>query len=204
AKAIRIHDYVRDEIAFGWTDSFYRMSAIDVLKAKVGYCNTKGTLFIALLRAAGIPARQRFVAIPSDVLSGLVDPGTPKVDHSYSEVWLDDRWVRVDSYIVDRPLFIQAQKALAASGRSVGFGIRLGGLTDWNGIDDSFLQFARDDNDTDTEHYGVFLDVEDYYQQVDGWNELSGLRSLLIPLFIGQATSQVESLRVGTRSDSSD
>jgi transglutaminase-like putative cysteine protease len=34
--AVRLHDFVRDEIRFGWTRGFYRLSATEVLDARVG------------------------------------------------------------------------------------------------------------------------------------------------------------------------
>ena len=70
-RAIRIHDFVRDEVRFGWAPAFYEMSASAVLTAGIGYCNTKSTLFVALLRAAGLPARQVFVDVSARILDGL-------------------------------------------------------------------------------------------------------------------------------------
>ena len=88
-RAVAIHDFVRDQVKFGFTGRFYAMTAADVLGAGRGYCNTKSTLFVDLLRAAGLQARQQFVDIDASVLHGLVDPGTPWVDHSDVEVRID-------------------------------------------------------------------------------------------------------------------
>ena len=49
------------------------MRASEVLRAKVGYCNTKATLFIALLRAAGVPARQHFVDLRNVLISDFLN-----------------------------------------------------------------------------------------------------------------------------------
>ena len=51
-----IYNYVRDEILFGYNadDS---IPASKVLADGYGQCNTKGTLFMALLRSCGIPCR---------------------------------------------------------------------------------------------------------------------------------------------------
>ena len=108
-KAVRIHDFVRDQVRFGWAPSLYDQKASDVLAAGAGFCNTKSTLFVALLRAAGIPARQHFVNIHAGILDGFIYPGTPYVDHSFAEVWLAGTWWQVDSYIVDRQLMTHAQ-----------------------------------------------------------------------------------------------
>ena len=73
-RAVVLHDFVRDEIRFGFTPHFYAMSAADVLAARIGYGHTKATLFIALLRAAGIEARQQFVDLDAAVWRGLRRP----------------------------------------------------------------------------------------------------------------------------------
>ena len=53
-KIQKIYNFVRDEIKFGYnTDD--TISASEVLKDGYGQCNTKGILFMALLRAVGIP-----------------------------------------------------------------------------------------------------------------------------------------------------
>ena len=49
-----IYNYVRDEIRFGYNVDD-AIPASEVLKNRYGQCNTKGTLFMALLRACGIP-----------------------------------------------------------------------------------------------------------------------------------------------------
>lgn len=51
-----IYHYVRDEILFGYNVDD-RIPASKVLADGYGQCNTKGTLFMALLRAVGIPCR---------------------------------------------------------------------------------------------------------------------------------------------------
>ena len=51
-----IYNFVRDEILFGCnTDD--SIPASKVLSDGYGQCNTKGTLFMALLRTCGIPCR---------------------------------------------------------------------------------------------------------------------------------------------------
>jgi transglutaminase-like putative cysteine protease len=173
AKAIALHDHVRDDVRFGFAPAFYDMTASEVLEAGIGYCNTKSTLFIALLRAAGIPARQRFVDIRADVLDGVLSPGTPYVDHSYTEVWIDGAWRRTDSYIVDRALHGKAKPRLAAEGRLLGHGVHRDGTTDWNGVDDAFSQYVHGPGMTDiaTRDYGTWSDVGAFYEDKGArWN----------------------------------
>ena len=105
---------------FGFTPHFYAMSAAEVLSAGVGYSNTKATLFIALLRAAGIEARQQFVDVNAAVLRGMFDLRTPFIDHSYTEVLLDGAWVPTDSYVVDRRAVPRCAGGTARRGASPG------------------------------------------------------------------------------------
>jgi len=64
-------------------------SALDVLRNRRGDCNEHTILFVALARAAGLPAR---------ILAGLFY--LPERErfyyHAWAEVWLGERWVEVD------------------------------------------------------------------------------------------------------------
>ena len=51
-----IYNFVRDDIVFGYNVDD-NIPASKVLKDGYGQCNTKGTLFMALLRACKIPCR---------------------------------------------------------------------------------------------------------------------------------------------------
>ena len=51
-----IYNFVRDEILFGYNYDD-KISATKVLKDGFGQCNTKGILFMALLRSCNIPCR---------------------------------------------------------------------------------------------------------------------------------------------------
>ncbi len=64
--AREIYEFVRDEIAFGYNRDD-TLSASEVLRDGYGQCNTKGTLLMALLRAAGIPARFHGFTIYNDL-----------------------------------------------------------------------------------------------------------------------------------------
>lgn len=165
AKAVAIHDWVRDNIRFGWTKQFWADSATDVLASGKGFCNTKSTLFVALLRNVGIPARQHFVTIHSDSLYGLVKTGSEYLDHAYTEVWL-----KTDSYVIDSKLFRNAQARLGTENRLIGYGTIQGGQNIWAGRTDSFAQFVNDGrvDYLTTRDYGVFDDVETFYRTAPG------------------------------------
>ena len=52
----QIYDFVRDDIQFGYNEDD-TLPASKVLADGIGQCNTKATLFMALLRASGIACR---------------------------------------------------------------------------------------------------------------------------------------------------
>jgi transglutaminase-like putative cysteine protease len=196
-RAVRIHDFVRDSVRFGWSTGFYDQSASEVLRHGVGYCNTKSTLFVAMLRAAGIPARQRFVNIHASILDPFTDPGTPYVDHSYTEVLLDRNWLSVDSYIVDKPLFAKAKRRLERETKVVGYGVHLDGTCEWNGKTDSFAQFVRTGRfpELTRSDFGVFEDVGAFYASGNGVNKFNGLVRLAFGLVARSANQRIEALR---------
>jgi transglutaminase-like putative cysteine protease len=196
-KALGIFRFVRDRVRFGWADRFYDMRASEVLHAGIGYCNTKSTLFCAMLRGAGIPARQHFVDISARILDGLLDPRTPFVDHSFVEVVLEGRTHRVDAYIVDRALFEPARARLVSEGRSLGYGVHRDGVCEWDAETDAFSQFVRygDDPAPSTRDYGVYADVGDFYRRGSRWNRLNIALKLGIPFFIPGPNARAQALR---------
>jgi Transglutaminase-like superfamily len=196
-RAVRIHDHVRDRVKFGWASDFYDQPASDVLKSGVGFCNTKGTLFAAMLRAADIAARQHFVNIDAKILSPFINPGTSYVDHSFVEVWLDGRWYATDSYIVDLPLHAAALRQLQKSGQVLGFGIHRDGTSRWDGKADSFCQFVRSPASPalTTHDYGVHEDIGAFYAGGNGVNKLNFALKLGFGFFARAANDRIEALR---------
>ena len=200
AAAIVVHDWVRDQSAFGIPRGFYDSSATQTLDAGVGYCNTKVNLFSALLRARGIATRIRVMDLSAQVLGGLFNPGTPYVDHAITEVFLEGRWVKVDSYVVDTPLVKSAERKLAASGAKAGFGIHLDGKSSWDGSSDNFIQCVDSGaiKDYVLKDHGLFIDVADFYARTaDARNRktlVSGLGIWIGAPFINR---QIDTIRTG-------
>jgi transglutaminase-like putative cysteine protease len=75
-----VHDHVRHHAALTVP------SAIEVLERRVGDCNEHTVLYVALARAAGLPAR---------TAAGVVSLGGRFYYHAWPEVYLHD-WVAVD------------------------------------------------------------------------------------------------------------
>ena len=197
-KVLAIFQFVRDQVKFGFTRGFWDNKASDVLASRIGYCNTKSTLFVALLRAINIPARQVFVDIDADILHGLLDPGTPYVDHSYVEVYIDGIWVATDSYIVDADLFGPAQRRVQNEGHPMGYGVHATGTLEWDGRSPAFSQFnTLDPRPISTKHWGVYADVGDFYQRADApWNRLNPLLRVSMGAFSASINQRADRLRM--------
>lgn len=196
--AVLIHDWVRDEIAFGIPSGFYETTATETLDAKVGYCNTKVTLFQALLRARSIPTRLRMMDLSAQVLRGLFDSGTSYVDHAITEVFLEERWVKVDSYVVDSRLSSAARKKLSASQDKAGFGVHINGKSQWDGISDNFIQYMNDGliKDYVLKDHGIFADVADFYRKVpQARNRKTLVNSLAIRFGHNYINQQIQKVR---------
>jgi len=164
-RAVRIHDFVRDQILFGWVPGFDAATASQTLASRIGFCNTKTPLFVAMLRAVQIPARIHFAGINKHILDDLIDPIDKFVDHSFAEVHLGGQWLTVDSYIVDAPLYFVAMQKLRASGKKIGFGLHINGKSTWDGKSDALCQFLDDgvcENLTDVD-FGIHDDVPAFY-----------------------------------------
>ncbi len=184
-KAVAIHDFVRDKIAYGFGPKFYEHRASEVLRMRRGFCNSKSTLFIALLRSAEIPARLRFVELAPPILDGIVKQRTPWIDHSYCEVWLHGKWVGVDSYNVDARLFKAAQAKLKREGKDLGYGVHKNGKLHWDGIHPNFSQYVNgsDRPKISKRELGVHRDVETFYATTEGaWNEMDRPTRVFFPI----------------------
>jgi transglutaminase-like putative cysteine protease len=196
ARTVALHDHVRDAVRFGFAPQFYAMTAAEVLAAALGYGNTKATLFVALLRAAGIEARQRFVELPAAVWRGLIDLRTPQVDHCLTEVLIDGAWIGCDSYVVDATLFRAAQRALRLEGRQQGYGIDAEGRCTWDGREPAYAQFPAEPQRRPLRQWGVFADVAAFYEATpDAWNRRTEVMRVVFPLAALTANQTAEALR---------
>jgi Transglutaminase-like superfamily len=197
-RAVRIHDGVRDRIRFGLAPTFYDMKASEVLQTGVGYCNTKTTLFSALLRAVALPTRVRMVDLSADVLRGLFSPGTDTVDHAITEVYLENAWHPVDSYVVDSELAAAARVKLQREGRAAGYGIHAAGTSRWDGKVPSFIQAVPTAQSASNiiRDWGHFEDIEDFYRRTPGArNRLTPVTGLLIRLGAAGINRNIDSVR---------
>ena len=123
-----IYNYIRDEILFGYNIDD-KIKASKVLKDGYGQCNTKGILFMALLRACNIPCRIHGFTIDKKLqegaMTGFVYKKAPNnVLHSWVEVYYDNMWYELEGFILDKPYLTHLQNKFSdVDGEFFGYGV---------------------------------------------------------------------------------
>ena len=154
-----IYNFVKDDILFGYNldDS---LPASRVLKDGYGQCNTKGTLFMALLRACDIPCRVHAFTIDKKMqhgaMTGFVYKNAPdNIFHSWVEVLYDGKWYNLEGLILDSGYLTSLQKMFPECNGSFceyGVGVKdfRAPVIDWNG-NDTYIQIEGINQD-----FGVY------------------------------------------------
>lgn len=154
-----IYDFVRDEVLLGYNVDD-DIPASRVIADGFGQCNTKATLFMALLRACGIPCLiHGFTidkALQKGTMTGPVYHLAPRnVLHSWVEVYFEDRWYELEGLILDASYLAAVQAANPdCAGAFCGYGIA---TTDFR---DPTVSFNR--NDTYIQSEGINRDFGVY------------------------------------------
>ena len=123
-----IYNFVRDDVDFGYNIDDC-IPASKVLEDGYGQCNTKGTLFMALLRACEIPCRVHGFTIDKQLqkgaMNGFVYKNAPQnIFHSWVEVYFEDKWYELEAFILDQKYLSKLQKKFAScAGYFCGYGV---------------------------------------------------------------------------------
>jgi hypothetical protein len=188
-KAVALHNYLRENVKFGFNKYFDASPPDYTLSFGRGHCNPKSRLMVALFRSAGLECYQHFVVIPKDILKDAIPPSRywmipAELSHSYVEVKLDGKWYSIDSFIVDTPLFNGARARLAKEGRSLGYGVRLDSTNTWDGCRDAFSQFEPG---MMIEDHGRVDDLEAYFHDKKYRQVVLGMPFNSMFKFMGEA-----------------
>jgi transglutaminase-like putative cysteine protease len=166
-------------ILFGYNEDD-TLPASRVLADGIGQCNTKGTLFMALLRGAGIACRfHGFTidkALQKGAITGLAYALAPRsIIHSWVEVQVQGRWVNLEGFILDDRYLSSLQRRFAGVKAFSGYGAATPNLqapaVAWCGSD-TYIQKEGINGD-----FGVFADPDTFYAR-HGAN-LGGLKRWL-------------------------
>jgi hypothetical protein len=194
-----IFHFVRDGIKFGFPPKWDEVRASEVIGYGLGYCNTKATLFLALSKAAGIPARVHFGLIDSKIMHGILPgftfPFMPKAaGHSWIEVQLDGQWKSIDSYINDKPFYERALSRLRKSGSGIGYSVSF--VEGRSSCEFNFGEIGFVHMGAVVEDHGVWEDAAEYFAS-DKYLRWSAIQTRLYPSLAFLANRNVERIRSG-------
>jgi hypothetical protein len=167
-KIQKIYNFVRDEIAFGYnTDD--TIPASEVLSDGYGQCNTKGTLFMALLRAVGIPCRIHGFTINKKLqkgaMTGLIYKLAPQsIIHSWVEIQYKEHWYNLEGFILDREYLKKLQEKFSdCKTNFCGYGAATDNFqnpqVDWN-ANDTYIQKEGINQD-----FGLFHSPDEFFKK---------------------------------------
>jgi hypothetical protein len=187
-KLEKIFYYVRDSILFGFPKNGDLVKASDTITLGMGQCNTKGTLFLALCKASGMPARIHFSLIDKEIQRGLFSGLSYKLmprrlSHSWAEVKLGGTWRRIDSYINDEAYFRAAVAELKKKGWDTGYSVSCphGACScDFNLDEERFVQMGAV-----VEDHGLWDDPAEYFATDKYKNRPNALMMFLYRLKVG-------------------
>lgn len=172
---LAIYNYVRDEILFGY-NAKDEILASAVLKDGYGQCNTKGILFMALLRAVGIPCRLHAFYVDKIMQKGamkgiyyLLSPR--EILHTWVEIFYNGKWYNLEGFILDIKYLGKLQEKFSEhAGAFCGYGVATSDFKnppiDWN-ENNTYIQ-----KDSITKDLGVFDTPDDLFaihKQRLGW-----------------------------------
>lgn len=147
-KILKIYNFVRDDIIFGYNEDD-SISASKVLQDGYGQCNTKGILFMALLRGVNIKCRMHGFTIDKKLQKGAIKSFyyslSPKeIVHSWVEIYYDSHWYNLEGFILDADYLSKLQRKFSnCTGYFCGYGAATKNFQnpeiDWN-INDTYIQ----------------------------------------------------------------
>ena len=167
-KILKIYNFVRDDIAFGYnTDDI--ITASEVLNDGYGQCNTKGTLFMALLRAVGIPCRIHGFTIDKKLqkgaMTGIIYKFAPKsIIHSWVEIQYKHNWYNIEGFILDSQYLKKLQEKFEDCKTSFcGYGVATDNFqnpqVEWS-ANDTYIQKEGINHD-----FGVFDSPDEFFEK---------------------------------------
>lgn len=192
--------YVRDEIKFGFPPRWDKVRASQTIGYKIGYCNTKATLFLALCKALSIPARVHYGLIDLQIMRGILPSWAfmflpKKGSHSWIDVQVGGEWKQIDSYIDDKLLYERALEKLRSSRQSLGYSVCIAdgrSSCEFNFGEKGFVHFGAV-----VEDHGVWDDALEYFA-TDKYTGMNTLQRMAFPVIVKLANRQLESIRSRT------
>ena len=162
-RALAIYGFVK-RMPFSKPFKLRLRTAREVLEAGRGDADDKAALLVAMMRAAGIPARLRYIELRGEILRGLTS-GIASAARPVAELWVAGQWLHTDTYIFDAAYVAAARQRLKDQGWEWGYGIHRDGHAIWSGAGDAWLGGRPTSEDPMViEDLGVFNDPMELLQ----------------------------------------
>lgn len=196
-KLEKLFYYLRDDIKFGFAKDWDSMRASQVIELGMGQCNNKSTLFLALCKVVGIPARVHYGLIKTKIMRGIFPTIAmafmPRQgSHSWLEVEVEGKWRRIDSYITDKDLFEAAARELMNKGWEIGYAIALSEgkcSCEFNIDREEFVQMGAVVGD-----HGIWDDASEFYA-TENYVRMNAFLFLSYKMMVGGINKKIELLR---------
>lgn len=167
-RILGIYNFVRDDIKFGYNTND-DIPASMILEDGYGQCNTKGILFMALLRAVGVPCRLHGFTIDKKLQKGAITGIwyiiTPdELIHSWVEIYYNNNWLTLEGFILDIDYLNTLQsKFKECTGSFCGYGVATNNFSSlpifWN-ENNTYIQSEGINND-----FGVYDDPDTFFKE---------------------------------------
>ena len=207
AAARSVYEFCRDEVLFGYNAGADDTPASRVLTDRMGHCNTKTNLLMALLRSLDIPCRMHaftiFKSLQRGALTRFVYYMAPKeIFHTWTEAFVNNHWIALEGLILDRAYLEAVQNRFSACKHPfLGYAVATKNLQnppiEWTG-GDTFIQregIARE--------LGVFNTPDEFYAQHQ--TNLKGLKGWLYRnYFYKQLNKNIANIRAGNTQPSNE
>lgn len=190
--------FVRDEIKFGFPQKWDEVKASETLQYGIGYCNTKATLFLALCKAADIPAQIHTGLIDIEIMRGVFPsfafpflPGSG--GHSWMEIDIENEWKPIDSYINDKTFYEGALKRLQKSRKPNAFSISIAkgeSSCEFNFGEKGFVHMGAV-----LEDHGTWDDYSEYISS-EKYSSMNRVQLTAYPLIATISNRNIERLRL--------
>lgn len=198
-KISAIFYYVRDEIKFAFPKEGDLVQASQTIEYGYGQCNTKATLFLALCKSVGIPARIHFSLIERDIQKGLFSGIAywlmPKeISHSWIEIEMKGKSIKIDAFINDACFYEAGKRELKKNNWDVGYSIACSKNDSSIELDFKNEKFVQ--MDAVTEDHGIYDEPMDYFKSSQYKNRPNGFKLFIYKLLIGGINAKIHKLRV--------
>lgn len=161
-----IYNFVRNDILFGF--NIDEIPASEVLKEGIGQCNTKSILFMALLRAVGIPCRLHGFTIDKQLQAGIMneevlDMMPDEISHTWVEVYFEQQWFDMEGIILDEQYLRGLQIQFANTQKQfTGYAVATSDLhnpqIDWHGNNSTYIQ-----KEGIMQDFGIYADPDSFF-----------------------------------------